>query len=218
MYFASRAQAGRMLAAKLKDSYRYENCAVVALSDGGVVVAAEIAQQLHCILTYLVSTQINLPMEPMPIAGITASGEFTYNPSYSSSELEDLGGEYRNYIEQQKLEKMDNLNRLLSGGGTIKKDLLRGHNILLVADFIKDGFILDLAMQFLKPINLESIIIATPLASVRAVDKMHICADKLFCLSVTDEFHEANHYYDNNFVPNHNEIVSIIENIILNWH
>mgnify|MGYP000912899622 FL=1 len=38
MYFESRAQAGQLLAAQVVDKYRYENCAVVALTEGGVLV------------------------------------------------------------------------------------------------------------------------------------------------------------------------------------
>lgn len=71
MYFASRMQAGRMLASQLAPKYRYENCAVIALNDGGVMVGAQIASQLHCILMMLLSSEINLPMEPDAIAGIT---------------------------------------------------------------------------------------------------------------------------------------------------
>ena len=50
MYFESRAQAGYMLAEQLVERYRYENCAVVALSDGSVQVGEQIAGYLHCIV------------------------------------------------------------------------------------------------------------------------------------------------------------------------
>jgi predicted phosphoribosyltransferase len=37
MYFENREQAGQQLAVELLEKYRYENCAVVALSDGAVL-------------------------------------------------------------------------------------------------------------------------------------------------------------------------------------
>ena len=43
MYFESRAHAGQVLAAQLLEKYRYEDCAIIALSDGGVVVGEQIA-------------------------------------------------------------------------------------------------------------------------------------------------------------------------------
>lgn len=217
MYFASRVQAGRMLASQLMPKYRYENCAVVALNDGGVMVGAQIAQQLHCVLMLLLSAEINLPREPNAIAGITASGEFAYNQQYTPSEIEDLAGEYHNLVEQEKLVQMHDLNRLLGSGGTITKQLLKGHNVILVADGLKSGFTLDLVYQFLKPIAIEKLIIAMPLASVQAVDSMHALADDLYCLDVIEEYAEAEHYYDKHDVPDHAEIIEIIEQIVLLW-
>ena len=45
MYFESRSAAGQLLAAQLVEKYRYENCAVVALSEGGVLVGEQIAAE-----------------------------------------------------------------------------------------------------------------------------------------------------------------------------
>ena len=123
MYFASRLQAGRQLASQLTEKYRYENCAVVALGDGGVMVGAQIAAELHCVLTLLLSTEIHLPREPEPIAGITASGTLAYNKHYSPGEIDELVGEYFGYVEQEKLKQMHEMNKLLGSGGTINKDL-----------------------------------------------------------------------------------------------
>lgn len=69
MYFASRVQAGRQLAVNLSPKYRYKNCAVMALNDGGVVVGAQIATQLHCVLTLLMSAEIKLPDELNRLVG-----------------------------------------------------------------------------------------------------------------------------------------------------
>jgi putative phosphoribosyl transferase len=217
MYFASRVQAGRMLASQLLPKYRYENCAVVALNDGGVMIGAQIAQQLHCVLMLLLSAEINLPLEPVALAGITASGEFAFNEQYSAGEIEELSGEYRNFVEQEKLKRMHDLNRLLGSGGTIKKELLKAHNIILVADGMKSGFILDLAYQFLKPIAIEKLVVATPLASVKAVDRMHVVADDLYCLNVVEDYIDTDHYYDKHDIPDHKTIIETIERIILNW-
>jgi predicted phosphoribosyltransferase len=76
-----------MLASQLAEKYRYENCAVVALDDGGVMVGAQIATQLHCVLTLLMTAEIKLPQEPTAIAGITESGSLSYNHSFSEGEI-----------------------------------------------------------------------------------------------------------------------------------
>ena len=217
MYFASRVQAGRMLANQLAEKYRYENCAVVALNDGGVMVGAQIAQKLHCVLTLLLSSEINLPREPEALAAITANGKLAYNPFYSRGEQEEMTGEFRGLLEQQKIAKLHDMNQLLGSGGTISRDLLRGQNVILVADGLPTGFMLDIAYEFLKPIALSKLIVATPLASVKAVDYMHVLADDLYCLSVIEDYVDTGHYYEKNDIPTHAIIVKTIEQIILHW-
>lgn len=217
MYLASRVQAGRMLASQLLEKYRYENCAVVALDDGGVVVGAQIASQLHCVLTLLMSAEIKLPQEPTAIAGITASGSLSYNHSLSDGEISEMAGENFNYIEQQKLLQMHDMNRLVGQGGTISKELLRAHNVIVVTDGAKTGFTIDLAYEFLKPISMEKLIFAVPISSVEAVDRMHVLADDLYCLDVIPEYRDTDHYYEKKDVPDHATVLETIEHIILNW-
>jgi putative phosphoribosyl transferase len=218
MYFASRMQAGRMLASQLVKKYRYEDCAVIALNDGGVVVGAQIAAQLHSVLTMLMSQEITLPREIEAIGAIAQDGSFTYNHgSYADSEIDEIMSEYFGYMEQEKLSRMHDLQHLVGFGSSIKKDLIRGRNIILVSDGFKSGFSLDIALNYLKPIATEKIIVATPLASVSAVDRMHIMADDLYCLSVLENYMDTDHYYDAHDVPEHAKVLETIEKIVLNW-
>ncbi|HSW99806.1 MAG TPA: hypothetical protein VLH38_02095 [Patescibacteria group bacterium] len=218
MYFKSRVEAGQKLAEQIVTKYAGQPCAVVGLSDGGVMVGAQIALQLHCVLTMLMSEPIELPREPLPVAGISQDGSFSYNSAYSPGELEEMLSEYRSFIEQEKIQKIQDMHRLVGhSGGLIRRDLLRGHNVILVADGLSTGFSLDIAAEFLKPINIARLIIATPLASVRAVDRMHILADEIYCLSVIEEYIVTDHYYDAHDVPPHDLVVKIIDQIITHW-
>lgn len=217
MYFASRVQAGRMLAVQISKKHRYENCAVMALSDGGVMVGAQIAMQLHCVLTLLVSAEIMLPREPQAIAGITAAGSLAYNHLYSDGEIDELVGENYGFIEQEKLSRMHDLNQLVGSGGTVSKKLLKGHNIIVVSDGLKSGFPVDLAVEFLKPIAIEKLIVAAPFASVQAVDRMHVLADELYCLNAISDYIDTDHYYDKQDVPDHETVLKTIEHVTLNW-
>lgn len=217
MYFNDRVQAAQQLAQLIAPKYRYENCAVVALSDGGVVIGSQLAAQLHCVLMMLLTDQINLPGENTPVGSIDQEGSFTYNGLFSVGQLEDFSSEYHNYIEQQKMEKLHGLNQLLGGGGIIEPDLLRYHNVILVSDGLSNGLSLDTAATYLKPYKINKLIIATPLASVPAVDRMHLLADEIYCLDVIDNYMDTNHYYQDNNLPPHDEIVSIIKNIVLRW-
>lgn len=216
-YFPSRQVAGSLLADELEAKYRFEDCAVVALSDGAVVVGAQIAMRLHCVLTMLLTTPIKLQGESDVLAEIDHFGDLTYNDTYSAGQLEDLRAENFNYIEQQKLQKIFEMNRLLGQGGIISKDLLRGRNIIVVSDGLTNGLSLHAAADFLKPIRIQKLIMATPFASVSAVDQMHILADEVLCLNVWEDVISVDHYYEDNTLPSHEKIVQIIEDIILHW-
>ena len=206
-----------MLANRLTPKYRYENCTVVALSDGGVMVGAQIAAALHCVLTMLLFEEITLPREPDAIGGILQDGTFSYNKALSQGEIDEMAGENFQLIEQEKFQKLHHMHELLGSGGLISRELLRGHNIILVSDGFKTSFGLEMAIEFLKPINYESLIIAAPLASVNAIDRMHIAADEICCLSVVENYMDTDHYYDKHDVPDHDTVIKTIENIILKW-
>jgi len=206
-----------MLATQVAEKYEHEATTIVALSDGGVMVGAQIAKKIRCPLTLLMNAEINLPREPMPIAGITASGVTTYNHAYSSGEIDEMVGEFYGYIESEKLTKMHSLNQLVGVGGTINKQLLKNRNIILVSDGLKTGFELDIAAEFLKPIAIKKLVVAVPFASLTAVDKMHVLADDLYCLSVITDYFDTNHYYDTNDLPDHDTVIKTIEQLVASW-
>lgn len=217
MYFESRAQAGQILAGKLVEKYRYENCAVVALSDGAVQVGEQIASALHCILTMLLIEEIPIPGENMSFGGVSQDGGFTYNGMFSAGEIEEYTGEFHGYLEEQKREAFQRLNRLLGDGGIIDADMLRDHTIILVADGLDNGAAVDVAVDFLKPIRIKKLVVATPIATVPMVDKLHIIADELQILDVKENFMGINHYYEQNDIPSHEETIAKINQIVLNW-
>lgn len=217
MYFDSRTSAGKTLAEELA-KYRFEDSAVLALSDGGVVVGAQIAAKLHSPLLFLLTKDIVLPGEKSAIGIVDQLGGFTYNDAFSTGELEDMAGEFHNYIEQQKMEKTNELHRLLTEGGLVDQAILKDRVVIIVSDGLTSGTSLLAAMNFLKPIRTKRIIMVTPLASVDAVDKMHILADELHVLSVYEGNFELNHYYEKNDVPEQAEILKILNEAILKWH
>jgi len=217
MYFESREQAGQLLSAELVEQYRYENCAVVALSDGAVLVGEQIAAALHCVLMMLLTEDIQVPGEGLSFGAVSQNGGFTYNGMFSTGEIEEYAGEFHGYLDEQKREAFQRMNRLLGDGGIIDSDLLRDHVVILVSDGLDNGASIDVAVDFMKPIRIKRLVIATPTASVPAVDRLHILADELHILDVKDNFMGTDHYYNQNTIPSHEETIAKINQIVLNW-
>lgn len=216
MYFHNRADAGRNLAKRLL-KYQSKNSVVVALSPGAVLVGTQIAIRLHCNMMMLVTENIMIPGEPTPLAAMSDSNVLTYNPEYSSGEIEEFNMEYFNVIEQQRLENVHALHRLVDADGKVQRELLKHHVIIIVADGLPTGLSLDVTADFLKPIKTGRIIVACPVASQAAVDRMHLLSDEFHVLNVPNNYLSTEHYYDDNTIPDGDSLMKVIRNIALAW-
>lgn len=216
MYFSSRAQAGRLLAKKMT-GYGTKNCVVVALSRGGVIVGAQIAMRLHANLALLLTENITLPGVGDAFAAINTNNAMTYNKMFYTGEIEELSSEYFHMIEAQRLEKLHRLHSLLGAEGQISRELLDRKVIILVSDGLSSGFSLDVASDYLKPVKSKKIVIAVPIASIGAVDRMHLVGDEVFCLDTRENFIKTSHYYEDNTIPPITDLFKIIRNISLSW-
>lgn len=215
-YFQSRTEAGMILAERLQN-YRYENTIVLALSEGAVVVGAEIASQLHSLIAMLLTKDVYLPDGRTLIGVVNEIGGFVYNNAFSTGEIEELESEYRGNIEFAKMQAMHELHVALGQGGLVSANYFRNRVVIVVTDGTLNGMAFDMANDYLKGIKTKKVIMVAPIASVPAVDRMHILADELHCLSVTDSVFDVNHYYENNDLPPHNDILEILNDIVLDW-
>jgi predicted phosphoribosyltransferase len=165
----------------------------------------------------LLTETIDLPREPNAIGSVDPGGNLTYNSAYSPSEIEDIQGEYRTYIDQERLQKTHELNEAIGKSSLIRRSLMKNRIVILVSDGLNGSFSIDAAAEFLKPIQMKRLVIATPMASVPAVDRMHILGDDIYCLSVIEDYLSTEHYYEVNDVPDHKIVVETVRNILESW-
>lgn len=216
MYFHSRAQAGKLIAEKLTQ-YSTQNVSVIALNPGGVIVGAQIAMRIHATLAMLLTKDITLPGESTPLAAVSSENLFTYNQMFSVGQLEEMQGDYRSYIEQARMQGLSELHSLLGADGEIKREFLQRHVIILTSDGFQNGFSIDIATDFLKPVNAKRLIVATPFATVPALDKIHMLADEIQCLDVIGNFMGTDHYYEDNTIPGTEDLIKVIRNTPIHW-
>ncbi len=217
MYFESRSRAGQALATILSSRYRYEDCAVLSLSAGGVLVGEQIAAQLHSPLMMLLSESIDIPGEGLAIGAVSERGQFSYNSSFSDGQIDGFTSEFHGYFDEKKRESFNKLNRLIGDGGVVDEALLQDRNIILVSDGFDDMSMIDVALDFLKPIRTGKMIFAAPVATIPVVDRLHVLADELHILDVKENFFGVDHYYEDNTIPTVETIIEKISEIVLNW-
>jgi predicted phosphoribosyltransferase len=201
----------------LFEKYRYEDCAVLALSPGGVLVGEQVAAQLHCPLMMLLSERIDVPGENTTFGAVADGGSFTYNSEFSTGEIDAYTTEFRGYLDDKKREATSAMNKLLGDGGVVDVALLQDRTVILVSDGFYDLSVVDVALTFLKPIRTNKLVFVAPIATIPAVDKLHVAADELHILDVKENYMGTDHYYNDNSIPDTEAIVAKISQIVLNW-
>lgn len=217
MYFQNRTQAGELLAEKLAVDLQGQPCAVLALSEGGVLVGVQIAKRLECVLSMLLVEPIELPGEIDPIGSLSENGTFAYNNMYAPGEIEELMMDYRAFVEDEKRTRLSQMHRLVGAGSSMRLELLKHKNIILVADGFSTGYAMDIAIEVLKPVTARRIIAATPLMSYRAADRVRLLCDRMYYLSLIDNYLATDHYYEDNDMPDREAVVRIVENVVQDW-
>lgn len=199
MYFKDRLEAGRELSKRLS-RYVDDDVIVASLSESSRGIAKIIARELRGKTTDVISKAILMPGSSYNLGAVDQAGRFTYNKKLSEGEITEYTSEFHKYIEAEKMNKTHEINREMIKGNSMERKELTGHIIILAADGINDTALLDSAVEYLKPVRIKRLIAAVPVASVAAIDRLHVSTDEIKCLSVTENYIETDHYYNNSRV------------------
>lgn len=216
MYFASRAEAGVKLADLLINKYRYENTAVVALSQSSIAVGYQVAVNLHAALRRLLMEPVHIDDESIDYAIVMPGGVVAINKDLSQSEQQYYYMEYAGWLDGQLRQAIQRINRQISPN-EVSPEGLRGYNVIFVSDGIDNPNILDAAMTWLKPARVDRAILACPVISVNALDRAHVLFDELHILGVAHNYLATDHYYETNDAPDDHMARQMIEDSILHW-
>jgi len=158
MSFKDRIDAGRQLG-QLLIKYKDQNCVVLALPRGGVVIGAEIAKCLHAPLGLIFAHKLGHPYQPeYAIGAVSESGHLVGN----AGELQAVG---KNWIENEKKHQMEEIKRrrLLYLKG--KKEIdLKDKVAIIVDDGIATGLTLEVGILELQDRHPLKIVAAVPVS------------------------------------------------------
>ncbi len=199
MYFKDRLEAARELSKRLS-RYVDDDVIIASLSESSRGIAKTIARELRGKSTDLISKAILMPGSSSSLGAVDQAGSFTYSRNLSDGEIAEYSSEFHKYIEAEKINKTREINRETIKSKPMERRDLAGHVIVLVADGIDDTALLDSAIEYLKPVRIKRLIAAVPIASVAAIDRLHITTDEIKCLNVTENYIDTDHYYDNSRV------------------
>ena len=208
MRFSDLREAGRALASKLDAFGTAEDLTVVAIANGGVPVAAEVANRLHAPFDVLLIRRLLAPLGiNSPICAVNVCGKLVLDdavpvrPDVSKSPLD--------YFFTDALAELSRLERTCRNYRPALN--LAQKTILLVDNGIRTGFTVRAAISALRVLRPARIIVAVPVAAPQSRALVEALADELVCLAWPDPFGHVGMFYKDFARPDEEQIREMLE-------
>ncbi len=173
--FENRQDAGRQLTEKLS-GYNEPPVIVLAIPNGGVPVALEVAFALDADLDLVISRKIPIPLSPEAGFGAIADdGTIILNEmvvksiGLSRQQIEYEASKVRAEIKQRSL--------LYRGNRPLVS--VNGKTVIIIDDGLASGFTMLAAVESVRRRRPKEIIVAVPAASAIALKQIERVADKV---------------------------------------
>jgi predicted phosphoribosyltransferase len=206
MTFASRKDAGKRLGWLLRDE-GLEMDFVLGLPRGGVVVAAEVARVLHKPLDVLVVRKIGHPWYREFAVGALAEPDVVVLDEDSLSR-NPVGRAQLDAVIAEETERLRQYQAEFHRGGLPS---LSGKSILLVDDGLATGATMEAAVRAAKKLDARSAIVAVPVASTHATQRLESVANGVKALLVDEHFQAVGQYYAEFSQTSDEEVVALLQ-------
>ena len=192
MRFRDRADAGRRLATRLADLPR-DGLVVLGLPRGGVPVAFEVAIALEVPLDVILVRKLGLPAQPeLAMGAVGEDGVLVVNDDVVRGARVTDSAFAR--VESAEREVLRRRAERFRGAGS--RQSLVGRTALIVDDGIATGATAQAACRVAIAHGAARVIVATPIASPRAVAHLRREADAVIVLESPDTFLAIGEFYD----------------------
>lgn len=205
--FKDHSSVGKKMAQLLID-YKNSDSVIYALRKDGIIVAYEIAKQLHLPLELIFTQKIFHPRYfNYAIGSISETCEFMTN------DVEMLVD--KDWLEKEIEEKRENMlkerKKYCSGHKPIDP---KGKTVIIVDDGVGTGFSLFSAIKEIRKKDPLKIIVAIPILSSEMVYPIKNIADELVDLeTVVENFGAVSNYYKKNKESSEKKVKNILSKI-----
>jgi putative phosphoribosyl transferase len=190
MLFKDRVDAGQKLAEALS-KYKGQDVIIFALPRGGVVLGYVIANTLNAPLDIIITRKIGYPgNEECAVCAVAEDGHMICDSNGVS--LVDA-----QWLDEQAEKEKDEAKRRREAytKGRVPPRA-EGKIAIIVDDGVATGLTLRLAIQELKHRNPKKIVVAVPVASPNAAEKILQETDELITLNIPPCFYAVGAHYE----------------------
>jgi putative phosphoribosyl transferase len=212
MRFSNRNEAGILLANKLSKLYfDKNNTAVIAIPNGGVPVAFEVAKRLMLPLDVILVKKIAAPFNPDLSVGAVSEEDETF---YNFELLKYLGIKPEDLVPYKEL-ALKTLKKSSTDFRSGREPISLEHkDIILVDDGAVSGATIELAIEVLKRKKVKSIVVATPVASPEASNKIYKLVNDVNCILTPPHLTSIGHWYVDFTPVKTQEVIDILSEFL----
>ena len=209
MRFASREDGGRQLGRLLRDEVVAVDL-VLGLPRGGVVTAAQVAHELQRPLDVLIVRKIGHPWQREFAVGALAE------PDVVLLDDDSIGRNPRARAQLDAViaEEVMRLREYRAKFHLTAAPDLRGKSVLIVDDGLATGATTEAAARAARLRGAKQVIIASPVASVGAVQRLERVADDVRAVCVDPNFEAVGQFYEEFDQTSDDEVIALLRNEI----
>lgn len=204
--YRDRTDAGRVLVNELEPRLGPDPV-ILGLPRGGVPVAAEVAHALSAELDVLVVRKLGLPHHPeLAMGAIASGGARVLNPQVIS--FSNVTPEMLRQVEERERQELARREILFRGDRPPVR--VEGREVVVVDDGLATGATMEAAVAALRSREPARIVVAVPVGSADAVERIRREADEIVCPLIPDDFHAVGQWYQQFGQTDEEEVRSLL--------
>lgn len=202
--FKDRSDAGKKLATLLTPHVGTD-AIILAIPRGGVIVGDMVARTLKLPLDIVVTRKIGAPgNEEYAIGAIDIDGAGTFNEK-------EVAAVDKKWLEETTAKERGEAERRFAlYRGTRGPLELKGKTAIIVDDGIATGLTIKVAIQYVKKLGAERVIVASPVASLETMKELAQMAETKI-LTASPLFFAVGQFYENFPQVSDEEVMMILK-------